>query len=76
MEVELTKYLSALNKGDKISLVIPGTIVDGILDEVIDNCVVLSEATSQINKKKQYHLIIPIGNIYAWGQKQKKKKAK
>ena len=73
MEVELTKYLNALNKGDKLALVIPGTIVDGTLEEVVDNCVVLSEATSQINKKKQYHLIIPIANIYAWGQKQKKK---
>jgi hypothetical protein len=48
-------------------------ILDGTLEEVVDNCVVLSEATSQGNKKKQYHLVVPFENIYAWGQKQKKK---
>jgi len=73
MEAELTKYLNALNKGDKISLVLSGIIVDGILEEVGDNCVVLSEATSKISKKKQYHLTVPLENIYAWGRRQKKK---
>jgi hypothetical protein len=73
METTLVKYLNALEKGDKISLVLNGMILDGTLEEVVDNCVVLAEATSSDNKKKQYHLMVPLENIYAWGQKQKKK---
>jgi|RhiMetdeSRZDD1v2_1073273.scaffolds.fasta_scaffold1191416_2 hypothetical protein len=73
METTLIKYLNELSKGDKISLILYGVILDGTLEEVVDNCVVLSEATSQGNKKKQYHLVVPFENIYAWGQKQKKK---
>ena len=74
MEPTIVKYLNELNKGDKISLILYGVILEGSLEEVVDNCVVLSEATSSISKKKQYHLIVPLENIYAWGQKQKKKK--
>ena len=74
MEPAIVKYLNELNKGDKISLILYGVILEGSLEEVVDNCVVLSEATSSISKKKQYHLIVPLENIYAWGQKQKKKK--
>jgi hypothetical protein len=48
-------------------------ILNGTLEEVVDNCVVLSEATAQGNKKKQYHLVVPLENIYTWGQNQKKK---
>jgi ferredoxin-fold anticodon binding domain-containing protein len=72
MEPELSKYLNSLEKGEKISLVLSGIIVDGTLDEIVDNCVVLTDATSP-GKKKQYRLIIPLENIYAWGHKQKKK---
>lgn len=74
METTLIKYLNDLNKGDKISLVLNGIILDGSLEEVVDNCIVLSEATSSLSKKKQYHLIVPLENIYAWGRNQKKKK--
>ena len=73
MEETLVKYLNALEKGDKISLFLNGIILDGTLEEVVDNCVVLSEATSQDSKKKEYHLMVPLESIYAWGQKQKKK---
>ena len=74
MEPTIVKYLNELNPGDKISLILDGVILEGSLEEVVDNCIVLSEATSSISKKKQYHLIVPLENIYAWGQKQKKKK--
>lgn len=74
METTLVKYLNGLNKGEKISLVLNGVILEGTLEEVVDNCVILSEANSSISKKKQYDLIVPLENIYAWGQKQKKKK--
>jgi len=73
MEPELSKYLNSLEKGKKISLILSGIIVDGTLDEVVDNCVVLTDATSQPGTKKQYHLTVPLENIYAWGHKQKKK---
>ena len=74
METSLLKYLNDLNQGDKISLVLNGMIVNGTLEEVANDCVVLSEATSDPNKKKQYPLSIPLENIYAWGRKEKKKK--
>ena len=74
METSLLKYLNDLNQGDKISLVLNGMIVNGTLEEVANNCVVLSEATADTNKKKQYHLSIQLETIYAWGRKEKKKK--
>ena len=74
METTLIKYLNNLNTGDKITLVLYGVILEGTLEEVVDKCIVLSEATSSINKKKQNHLIVPLENIYAWGKNQKKKK--
>lgn len=74
METTLIKYLNAIEKGDKISLVVNGMILEGTLEEIVDNCVVLTEATSPTSKKKEYHLMVPLENIYAWGQKQKKKK--
>jgi|RhiMetdeSRZDD1v2_1073273.scaffolds.fasta_scaffold4196344_1 ferredoxin-fold anticodon binding domain-containing protein len=51
MEPELSKYLNSLEKGEKISLVLSGLIVEGTLDEVVDNCVVLTNATSQPGKR-------------------------
>jgi hypothetical protein len=71
---ELGKYLSALKKGDKISLILAGIIVDGTFEELADGNVVLSDATSPSVKKKRYSLKIPTENIYAWGKKEKRGK--
>ena len=76
MQSELGKYLGALNKGDKISLVLAGIIVDGTFEEVAEDCVVLTDATSPSIKKKHYTLRIPTESIYAWGKKAKKGKEK
>ena len=76
MEHELGKYLKTLEKGEKVSFVMNGMIVDGSLNEVLDDQVVLSNATSQPGNKKQYRLTIPFENIYAWGRKEKKKDKK
>ncbi len=69
-------HLQSLNKGDEISLVLAGMIVNGIFEELIDDCVVLTDATSPSIKKKHYTLKIPIESIYAWGKQEKKKKKK
>lgn len=69
-------HLQTLNKGDEISLVLAGIIVDGTFEELVDDCVLLTEATSPSIKKKQYTLKIPIESIYAWGKKEKKEKKK
>jgi hypothetical protein len=74
MQSELGKYLKALTKGDKISLILAGIIVDGTFEELVDDCVVLSDATSPVIKKKHYSLRIPTDSIYAWGRKEKKGK--
>ena len=74
MQSDLGKYLETLSKGDKISLVLVGIIVDGTFEELVDGCVVLSDATSPSIKKKHYSLRIPIESIYAWGRKEKKGK--
>ena len=74
MESDLGKYLETLTKGDKISLVLGGLIVDGTFEEMVDGCVVLSDATSPAIKKKHYSLRVPIESIYAWGKKEKKGK--
>lgn len=74
MQSQLGKYLSALKKGDKISIVLAGIIVDGTFEELADDCVVLSDATSPTIKKKHYSLRIPTDKIYAWGKKEKKGK--
>ena len=76
MQTELGKYLNALQKGDQISLILAGIIVDGTFDELVDDCVVLSDATSPIIKKKHYSLRIPTESIYAWGKQVKKKQKK
>ena len=76
MQSELGKYLSALEKGDKISLILAGIIVDGTFEELVDDCVVLSDATSPIIKKKHYSLKVPTDSIYAWGKKDGKKEKK
>ena len=76
MKAEFGKFMDTLKKGDKISLVLTGIIVDGTFEEVADNCVVLSDATSPSIKKGQYSLSIPLENIYAWGKKEKKEKKK
>lgn len=65
MQPELGKFLNTLKKGDKISLVLAGIIVDGIFEELADDCVVLSDATSPSIKKGQYSLRIPLESIYA-----------
>ncbi len=69
-------HLQSLNKGDEISLVLAGMIVNGIFEELIDDCVVLTDATSPSIKMKHYTLKIPIESIYAWGKQEKKEKKK
>ncbi len=69
-------HLKSLHKGDSISLVLAGIIVDGTFQELVDDCVVLEDATSPSIKKKHYSLKIPIESIYAWGKKEKKEKKK
>jgi hypothetical protein len=69
-------HFKTLDKGDQVSLVIAGMLVDGTFEELVDNCVVLTDAKSPIIKKKQYTLKIPVESIYAWGDKQKKEKKK
>jgi hypothetical protein len=69
-------HLKKLNKGDEISLVLGGMLVDGIFEELVDDCVVLTDANSPTAKKKHYTLKIPVESIYAWGEKQKKDKKK
>jgi hypothetical protein len=76
MDPELSKYLESIEKGEKISLVTAGMVLDGVFEEVANNCVVLSSATSRTSKKKRYHLTIPFENIYARGRKQKKAEEK
>jgi hypothetical protein len=68
--------LRNLNKGDQISLVLAGMIVDGTFEELVDDYIVLADAKSPSIKKKQYTLKIPVESIYAWGQRQKKDKKK
>ena len=74
MHPELSKYLETVQKGDKISLVLAGIIVDGSFEGLADGCVLLSDATSPSVKKKRYGLSIPTESIYAWGRKEKKEK--
>lgn len=69
-------HLKNLNKGDQISLVLAGVVVDGTFEELVDDCVVLVDAKSPAIKKKNYTLKIPVESIYAWGEKQKKEKKK
>ena len=69
-------FLQSLTKGDKISIVLAGIIVDGTFEELADDCVVLSDATSPAIKKNHYSLRIPTESIYAWGRKEKKEKEK
>ena len=70
------EHLQRLNKGDEISIVLAGMIVDGTFEELVDNCLVLSDAQSRPAKKKQYTLKIPLESIYAWGNEQKKEAKK
>jgi len=65
-----------LNKGDEISLVLEGIIVNGTFEELADDCVVLTDATCPSIKKKHYTLKIPIESIYTWGKQEKKEKKK
>ncbi len=74
MKPELGKFLNTVQKGDKISIILAGIILDGKVEELQDDCVVLSDATSPSIKKKQYNLSIPFDSIYAWGKQEKKKK--
>ncbi len=68
------EHLQSLSKGDQISLVLAGMIVDGTFEELVDDCVVLSDVRSRLVKKKHYTLKIPLESIYAWGREQKKDK--
>jgi len=70
------KHLRNLNKGDQISLVLAGIVVDGTFEELVDDCIVLVDAKSSAIKKKNYTLKIPVDSIYAWGEKQKKEQKK
>lgn len=68
--------LKKLNKGDEVSLLLAGILVEGTFEELVDDCVVLSDAKSPSIKKKHFTMKIPIDNIYAWVEKQKKDKKK
>jgi len=70
------EHFRNLSKGDQISLVLAGIVVDGIFQELADDCIVLVDAKSSAIKKKNYTLKIPVDNIYAWGEKQKKEQKK
>ncbi len=70
------EHLQTLNKGDQISLVLAGIIVDGTFHELVDDRVVLTDATSRFIKKRHYTLEIPIESIYAWGKQEKKEEKK
>jgi hypothetical protein len=72
----ILEHLQSLSKGDQISLVHAGMIVDGTFEELIDDYVVLVDATSPSIKKKRYSLQIPIESICAWGKKERKEKKK
>jgi hypothetical protein len=72
----LPEHLQGLQKGDEISLILAGIIVDGTFQELVDDCVVLADAKSPAIKKKHYILKVPIENIYAWGKQEKKEKVK
>ncbi len=72
----MVEHLQSLNKGDEISFVLAGIIVDGTFQELIDDCVVLTDAKSPSIKKKHYTLKIPVESIYAWGNKEKGEKKK
>jgi len=70
------EHLQTLNKGEQISLILAGMIVDGTFEELVDDCVVLSNAKSPSIKKRHYTLKVPVDNIYAWGKEEKKSKKK
>jgi hypothetical protein len=72
----MLEHLQSLSKGDQISLILAGMIVDGTFEELVDDCVVLADATSPSIKKKRYSLKIPVESIYAWGNQEKKDKKK
>ncbi len=72
----MLEHLQSLNKGDQISLVLAGMIVDGTFQELVDGCVVLTDVKSPSIKKKHYTLQIPTESIYAWGNKEKGEKKK
>jgi hypothetical protein len=74
--IKALPFLQSLTKGDKVSIVLAGIIVDGTFEELADDCVVLSDATSPAIKKNHYSLRIPTESIYAWGRKEKKEKEK
>ena len=76
MKAEFGKFMHTLKKGDNISLVLTGIIVDGTFEELADDCVVLTDATSPSMKKGHYNLKIPFESIYAWGKKETKEKKK
>ncbi len=67
-------HFKTLKKGDQVSLVLAGMIVDGTFEELVEDCVVLTDAKSPSVKKKEYTLRIPVECIYAWGDKKKKEK--
>lgn len=72
----MLEHLQNLTKGDQISFVLAGMIVDGTFQEMVDDCVVLADAKSPSIKKKHYTLKIPVESIYAWGNKEKGEKKK
>ncbi len=69
-------HLKKLNKGDKVSLLLAGILVEGTFEELVDDCIVISDAESPAIEKKHYTMKIPVDNIYAWVEKQKKEKKK
>ena len=67
-------YLKKLNKGDQVSLLLAGILVDGTFEELLDDCVVITEAKSPSIKKKRFTMKVPVDRIYAWVEKEKKEK--
>ena len=72
----MLEHLQRLNRGDQISIILAGIIVNGTYEELVDDCVVLTDATSPVIKKEHYTLKIPLESIYAWGRKERKEKEK
>lgn len=66
--------LKKLNKGDQVSLLLAGILVEGTFEELVDDCVMLTDAKSPSIKKKHFTMKVPVDNIYAWVEKQKKDK--
>ena len=68
MTTDLIKYLNGTSKGEQIFIAFDRLIFYGTFDEVVDNCIVLSDVTFPQSGKKQDHMVVPVEKIYAWGR--------